>query len=201
MQDAQGHTENFNRVLTSRGYNGKFVRDVNAAVRNPANQKPGIKDKGQHVYFKIPYIHEGVEQQMRKAITRSGINIRITRENLTLRNLLNKSSSRDNCKIRDCSVNNPALCTKRNVVYHILCSCGLSYIGSTIRMLHTRVKEHMTSPKSAIYEHTHRCPGANYTYSIIQRSPDKVKLRLLEAVEIRHRKPELNRRTEIDEWL
>lgn len=53
-------------------------------------------------------------------------------------------------------------CTTRHVVNLLRCPCGLEYIGRTIRMLHVRLKEHVTNiingfPKHSVSRHYDQC--------------------------------------------
>ena len=91
------------------------------------------------------------------------------------------------------------MCYTKNCVYKITCqSCKESYIGSTIRTLHCRIKEHLTSDRSSVYSHRQQC-RANFEYKIIAREKDNIKLRFKEAMLIAKQSPNINSRAEREE--
>ena len=74
--------------------------------------------------------------------------------------------------------------------------CGDFYIGSTIRALHSRVKEHLAGGNSAVGEHLRQCHGAGFRTRILARDNDPKDLRIKEGILIADLKPSLNRREE-----
>ena len=81
---------------------------------------------------------------------------------------------------------------KCGTVYHIHCEqCDKDYVGETSRLLETRVKEHLSRNSSAVHEH------CQLTGHSVDSSKTKVlatlKRRVREAIEIKLRKPSLNR--------
>ena len=93
----------------------------------------------------------------------------------------------------------------RNVVYRITCNeCHQSYISSTIRRTHDRIKEHLSRCTSSVYKHfanSHDVENFENRISrtIVARETDPVYLRLKEAFCIRKQKPEINGREECSE--
>ena len=80
-------------------------------------------------------------------------------------------------------------------MYHIHCEQCDKYVGETSRLLETRVKEHLSRKSSAIHEHcqlTGHPVDATKT-KILATENDTFKRRIKEAIEIRLRKPVLNR--------
>ena len=75
------------------------------------------------------------------------------------------------------------------------------YIGSTIRKIHDRIKEHLNSNKSSVYKHLISCQDTrqDIQVSIITRDNDNVNLRLKEAFHIRKETPTINSRDECAE--
>ena len=89
------------------------------------------------------------------------------------------------------------MCFAQNVVYNVRCArCKKEYIGSTIRHLHTRIKEHLTSRVSAVYTHAQQCSG-QFTVRILARARDETDLRIKEAIYITRNLPELNQKEEM----
>ena len=105
----------------------------------------------------------------------------------------------------ECIISNKNLCFAKNCIYQIECiTCHLIYIGSTIRNLHDRVKEHVTRPASSIYKHFaahHKIDNINDSIrvTIIAKERDPVNLRLKEAHYISKLRPEINNREERSE--
>ena len=149
------------------------------------------------LYFSIPYVCDALDNRLRKVFKDQGLNVRISHKSQTLRNVLNPTHTSKTCKIKECCINNPKKCFQRGVVYEVTCKqCQSSYIGSTIRHLHDRIKEHFNDPKSSVFSHFSTCSDRNIVVNIIARSRDTVNLRLLEAIYIKSKNPSINSRDE-----
>jgi Uri superfamily endonuclease len=71
------------------------------------------------------------------------------------------------------------------------------YIGSTVRPLHQRVKEHLSTSSSAVHQHLQICNrNIGITTTILANETDPKNLRIKEAILITDRKPNLNRKEE-----
>ena len=96
-------------------------------------------------------------------------------------------------------------CTRTHAVYEIMFElCGERYVGSTVRALHDRAREHIASAKK---QTTASAMGVHYksAHKNLKASPklrfrticttqkDELRLRIEEALAIRSRKPTLNR--------
>ena len=83
-------------------------------------------------------------------------------------------------------------------MYQIQCSgCNKNYIGSTIRQLHLRIKEHLTSDLSAVKRHLATCTAiAQISVKVLSHDNDEKNLRLREAILIMDHKPLLNNKEE-----
>ena len=95
-------------------------------------------------------------------------------------------------------------CLLRNAVYQITCNnCNQHYIGSTIRFIHDRVREHLNNDNSSVKKHLSQCQNKVYKgieiKSIVLEN-DPANLRLLEAFYIRKYKPTMNSREECSEF-
>ena len=99
-------------------------------------------------------------------------------------------------------------CTRTHVVYEITCElCGECYVGSTVRALHDRAREHIASAKNQTKA---SAMGVHYknAYKNLKSNPklrfrivcatekNELRWRIEEALAIRTRKPTLNRRGE-----
>ena len=155
----------------------------------------------------VPYISDRIDNLISKLFKKEGIPVRITHESTTLRQVLNtrRSNPLTSCRRAECITSNKNLSFAKNCIYRIECTtCHLVYIGSTIRNLHDRVKEHATRPASSIYKHFaahHKIDNINdsITVTIITKERDPVNLRLKEAYYIRKLRPEINSREERSE--
>ena len=90
-------------------------------------------------------------------------------------------------------------------VYETVCQqCGCTYLGMTMKRLHERMREHMAVARRKdentafgahfMYEHPKSKPKINF--SIIVHQPDELRSHVKEAMAIKTRQPELNRRQE-----
>ena len=125
----------------------------------------------------------------------------IAHKGRTLRHALQKKQALPHtCSVPNC-ITPRELCHATKVVYmFVCCVCRSGYVGSTKRKLHIRVREHVSSKSSAIFQHKLSCPNAKWNISIISRAKDPVDLRIREALEIHTRKPSLNNKEEIQNF-
>ena len=99
----------------------------------------------------------------------------------------------------------PIVC-QSTVIYQFCCaSCGASYVGSTVRNLHSRIHQHLgksvrtgkflaTPDPSPIRDHSHACDTLVTTdnFSVLGRTNNSLDLRILESLHIFNKKPSLN---------
>ena len=97
-------------------------------------------------------------------------------------------------------------CCQSTVVYKFCCaSCGASYVGSTLRNLHSRIQQHLgksirtgkflaTPDPSPIRDHSLTCDTlvTQDTFSILGKTNAVSDLRILESLHIHQQKPSLN---------
>ena len=101
--------------------------------------------------LRVPYVSEETTRKLRKAITMSGLRIRlVTTAGEPVTNLVKatlKRSSIDTDKSCSCPLHAQDIdCQKRHVVYKATCTeCGEQYIGATARPIAQRLKEHESS--------------------------------------------------------
>ena len=100
-------------------------------------------------------------------------------------------------------------CCQSTVVYEFSCaSCGASYVGSTLRNLHSRIQQHLgksirtgkflaNPDPSPIREHSLTCDtlATPDDFSILGRAYSVLDLRILESLYIYKKKPSLNNMT------
>ena len=100
-------------------------------------------------------------------------------------------------------------CCQSTVVYEFCCaSCGASYVGSTVRNLHSRIQQHLGKSvrtgkflvkpdPSPIREHSLACDTLvrGEHFSILGKACSHLDLRILESLHIYDRRPSLNNMT------
>ena len=187
----------YDETLSINGYPDHLIRETN-------NIKLLKRDKNDVVYIKLPYINDDVDYKLKRIFRQEGINIRLSHKTRNLRHHLSHSNDKA-CTLTSCSINDSKLCHRRNVVYKVICRrCHHFYIGSTIRHLHLRIHEHLTSKQSAVHQHLLNCTGNLHDIHnkidihIIGTENDEANLRLREAILISWHKPKINSKVEIE---
>ena len=164
--------------------------------RRPAESQRQRRTK--FFYFNFPYISDKIDRKLRNIFRKNNLNVKLYRKSNTLRNYLKPPQPIVACKLSNCQLNNK-FCKTRNCVYQLTCSkCDSKYIGSTIRELHLRYKEHTTNPNSSVYKHQASCE-ATFTVKILRREPDHIKLRFKESIDIANLAPTINSKLECEE--
>ena len=116
---------------------------------------PCCRRDSQDGVLALPYISETVTYQVRKALKRSGLNVRIAqRTGPTLKSILTRSAleppqcpGRSNCLA--CMAGLQGKCGTKNVVYRLECViCSKVYIGETKRPVRDRLMEHRRGAKN-----------------------------------------------------
>jgi predicted GIY-YIG superfamily endonuclease len=169
----------------------KWTKTSKPTVCHTNNSNDGI------FYLSIPYVNDGVNKAIRKSLAPLGLNIRLSHKSYKLMSWLKPvfKNVNNKCSLTRCKLRNKD-CLKSMVVYECKCVCGASYIGSTERALHIRVKEHHSLHNSAMFQHRLLCDGV-WTTRIIANGKDLTDLRLKEAILINQRHPSLNKKEEV----
>lgn len=199
-------------MLTSNGYPEETIR--RACRRMPPTQslrpRPHRRSPPEGV-LTLPYISEPILHQVRRAVARSGLNLRIAQTSgQTLRSILTRSAlEKPPCPgRRDCPACLAGLqggrCATKNVVYRLKCTlCSECYIGETKRPLRERLMEHrraarsrdIKNPWGAHFATAHRdspTPNMPFTAEIVNRAKDHVDRKITEAITIAEEKPTIN---------
>ena len=164
--------------------------------RRNSNQSHG----GEFCYFEFPFINDRTHHAVKRIFRASNLPVRVYSKNRTLRNVLQSKRVSKGCHLRNCPMSND-LCLRKNTVYDMQCQkCQHRYIGSTIRPLHVRVKEHFETPSSSVHKHRSVC-GAGFNISILASDPHINRLRFKEAIIIRRDHPSINSKQECEELL
>ena len=188
--------------FTANGYTNESIKEANGRRRSRQVNKPG-KEACQ-LTISVPTINNKINGMIRGALKKANINARLVnpRPPTTL-DLCRRSEPAQQCTMRKCPI--PYLrCTTTYTVYMATCDiCSNAYIGSTSRQPHYRAKEHIAEKFSDVsalgkhYRKSHSTMKADITFNIIQRTEhDELRLRIVEAYEIKTSRPTLNRKQE-----
>ena len=97
----------------------------------------------------------------------------------------------EKCKTCKCATKTRK-CYIKNAIYEIQCQkCNLKYIGETSRTVKSRIMEHISDPKSAVYQHLAGCCGVAFhgiKWTILCISPNYNNRMATEAMYIQKNK-------------
>ena len=114
---AKVHEEKFTTILRHNGYDQKTVRRIKLSKTKQTTDKP----REDPVYFKIPYISDGVNKKVERAFKSENLNVRIYHKPQTIRNALKRPSIPEECQLKNCPLKDPKLCHRKMVKYKIKC--------------------------------------------------------------------------------
>ena len=201
--DANANIAQFKQQLEVNEYPSNFIQTSLKPKRNRRRRRrrQAATDTQQKFNFKVPYISDTINRQISKAFSKENIPVRLCHRTNSLRDALRvKQTPNTSCTKQHCPIKHTNMCYMKNVVYQITCQqCSQTYIGSTIRPLHTRLTEHTQRSNSAFHQHCMSCNNRKQSMQvkIIARDSDPINLRIREAIHIKRQQPTLNRREEI----
>ncbi|XP_043217474.1 uncharacterized protein LOC122379376 [Amphibalanus amphitrite] len=202
-------------IFISSGYPIKLIRNIQNAIRYKNKQSQKKKSSPNITYISLPYIDETLTRKVNAAVKSSDLDIRVAwKSGPTLSNQLTSSALQPpdcprGCR-KTCSTCEGGLkgrCHTKNVVYEIKCKmCGDTYIGKTKRMVRTRFMEHLGDARNKrkgtdLGDHiltahpTAQPMNTDFEISILHRCKDEANLLITESIEIRNKKPALNKNT------
>ena len=196
------HQNNFDCTLRTMGYS----EDTITKTKHLTIQQNTRNSEQKLFYLRLPFTNSKTNNAIRSIIRRSTLPIALAQKSYTIRQFLSTKSKRNNdgnnnstnipCRLIGCTIRRP-ICLETGVVYLLSCNkCRATYIGSTIRTFHTRFKEHMTTKASSVFAHKQLCKS-EFSFDILARSANQVKLRMKECELITKMNPALNRREEL----
>jgi len=199
-EEKRRHREDLKEMLRENAYPEDKIKYTQKKRRGRRTERQDQNER--YVYFKFPFVSDRIHHQVRTIFRKNDLPVRVYDNNFTLRNALKKNDAPPaKCNINNCTMKNN-LCHTKKCVYELRCEkCQQIYIGSTLRALHIRVREHMEDNKSSVFQHTKQCAGANFSTSVIARARDNTSLRFKEALLIQRKKPRINVKRENDELL
>jgi predicted GIY-YIG superfamily endonuclease len=195
VSDKITESEKFLEDLTARGYK-KNTHPYK--VKKPKRKNI---DMTNFCYFQFPFVNDTTHHAIRRIFTSAQLPVRIFNKNNNLRSLLSRQKIQENCSMKNCSLNDGKLCHTKMCVYEMQCeNCNESYIGSTTRALHNRIREHLQSENSSVFKHRRKC-AFNFCVKVIARDKNANRLRFKEAIFIQEKCPKINNKVERDELL
>ena len=192
---AATHLHKFEDMLTKNGYTQQDI-DRSATHSTHSNRQPVNSNT---LFFQMPFISDRLNHKIRRIFKQEGFNTIVYNKNRSLRQTLSQNkNNHSHCSLNACPLADPKLCQRKSVVYQVECTaCHKAYLGSTIRQLHQRIKEHLSSDQSAVKRHLSTCAAsAQIAVTVLSHDNDEKNLRLREAILIMDLKPQLNAREE-----
>ena len=192
------HQKDFRKTLRLMRYNDKFIdRATKDNIANYIQKEP--ESAQENIFLKVPFFGHHVNKKIKRILHENNIKIHLAQRSLTLRNLVKpkrKLKPYPKCQWSTCKLRS-RFCNQHNVVYSLNCpKCGAEYVGSTVRAFHIRFNEHVNRKDSSVHHHIKDCKVLP-TAQIIASEGRKMYLKFRESMEIRIRKPILNRKEEI----
>jgi hypothetical protein len=193
----------FTSKLLANGYPLSFIRSCQLSK----SKKHTTPTQGLAT-LKLPFIHPAVSRKLRKAISSSGLPVRLVElSGPSLTQLCSKSSSSGRCtpNCSSCSfLPSYQSCQTNFVVYKLSCClCSSFYIGQTYRKFSCRLKEHLAclkdrSSSSAMTQHfidhhpTSK-PDPPFSAVFLARASSRSDLLIKESLLISSHYPSINR--------
>lgn len=176
-------------------------------------QKKKKSKKEDKANLVIPFISDVCNKKIMKLMKKCEINGNlVTKPNVTLEKFTRKKnlSPVDKCVCYICKEIGPKYtCGDRHLVYQYTCKiCGEKYIGKSSRPFKIRHQEHKSSVKnktvsSALAQHDRKHQISDiedYSIQILSKKMNSRDITIEESKYIRERKPEINRKFELNHY-
>jgi hypothetical protein len=199
------HNNKFNKTLSANGYPSWFINKTQRRITNDrTTQQRENSNNQQFFYMRLPFINDQINWMIKRIFRDEDIPVRFYHKNKSLRQMLKKPTNDSViCSMSGCPMRDTHLCFKQGVVYKITClKCSQFYIGSTIRILHKRIVEHLQTTTSSVFYHLtacHNITNPQIGVKILIQENDAINLRIKEAIFIRQYSPTINERIELCE--
>jgi hypothetical protein len=186
------HKNRFRRQLLMNGYS--HLPSLSQTRRNNIDRTDRANIR--KFFLSIPFFNDSINHKIHKIVKELGIPVFLCHKGTNLLTVASQNfASSPSCTMRWCSISSKE-CFNSRVVYKCTCStCNATYIGSTIRPYHTRIREHLSSHSSAVFSHNLTC-NAHWSFNVINRFDNNIDTRLGEAVAISLENPNLNTRSD-----
>ncbi|EYC13713.1 hypothetical protein Y032_0043g880 [Ancylostoma ceylanicum] len=197
---SSSNDDELERILEENGYSKDVIR-----TWYPFSPPDGIP-------MVLPFVNDRTAREVNRIVRRSSLPIRLVfKPPPDLKDLLTSSRQyEEKCETAQCRYCvDKKICELRGTVYLITCrECGQKYVGETSRPLHKRLNEHrraLQNPSSyssssfsrhRTLVHT-QAPAPEFDVTILHRFLENpLERKMMEAVEIRRRTPEINSKDE-----
>ena len=198
-EERRRNLKDFSDILRLNGYPESFItRRTSKKKRSVPHEKRRPND---FVYLQFPFLNDRIHHQVQNIFRKNDLPVRIFDRNTTLRRSLQRQTAPRECQLKNCTISDTDICYIKCCVYEMQCeTCKAIYIGSTLRTLHIRVREHLTQEKSSVFQHQRFCRG-NFDVTVAARARDNTSLRFKEALFIQRQQPTINHKRESEELL
>ena len=153
------------RMLMKFQANGYSCQQINRYTKNSRKCQQQRRDHS--CIFKVPFISDQFNGQLKRLLKKSSLDIRlVTQPAPSISRQLNKNKRYQNCNLRSCPIQNPAICNATNVAFRATCSvCGQFYIywQYLTSLPQTRCSTLPTQQKN-------RCPQSRLIPSTVSKS-------------------------------
>ena len=195
------HTNRFMETLEANGY--PTPQKHHTAKKRHKENKTKTRITPDTCFLKLPHFNEATTKAITRAIHKENLNIRLAHTGPSIRQYLAKKTHNNNttCTLANCPIQNQSICHKTYTIYRLTClKCGDFYIGSSIRPLHIRIKEHLNARASSFYKHLEKCKNANNKFYVkIEETVRNIgNLRIKESLLISKLQPRINARKELN---
>ena len=179
VQDRVTEIRHVKQALKANNYPDWMLTLPNTASVSRVSEE-SVKER--RIYASVPYI-KGTSERLHRAFKSHEVTLVHKPFNSLRSQLVRVKDKTENLK-------------KCGTVYHIHCEqCDKDYVGETARLLETRIKEHLSRNSSAVNEHC-KLTGHSVDSSkikVLTTENNTFKRHIREAIEIKLRKPSLNR--------
>ena len=193
--DRDLNIQRFRNVLKLNDYPRDFI---NRTTTNTFHRNREPSDT-HFFYLRLPFLSDYLNSKIKHIFKKYNLPVRTYHRSCKLRYAL-KRSKKHTCALPNCPMSTSGLCLTTNCVYSLKCEkCCAIYVGSTIRPLHIRIREHYNTARSSVFNHRSSC-AAPFKVSVLGKESDCTSLRIREALLIRSLHPSINSRQERDEF-
>ena len=193
-ENRDNNIDRFRAVLRVNDYPASFINRETTFTPSRRPRSPTT-----YFYLRLPFISDSVNSRIARIFKRNNLRVRLFHRSSHLRSSLKRREVKP-CTLSNCQMTSSGLCNATYCVYELQClKCSALYIGSTIRPLHIRIREHYGTPRSSVFSHKLQC-GALFNIRVLAREHDCTSLRIREALLIKRLQPSINSRQEREEF-
>ena len=155
------HTAHFINTLRNNDYPTSITRLLN----NKKSRK--LHRPFNTCFLQLPHFSEIITKEIHRSINKEGLDIQLAHPGSSLRQYLTKKNNNTitTCTQANCPIRYPNICQKTYTIYRLIClKCHNCYVGSTVRPLHIRIKEHLNTRASSSHKHLNEIDKDNWSH-------------------------------------